>query len=388
MEKNMYNYAVLGAGRQGQAIAYDLANNGNANNVTIIDKDFNIANNAKVRLNKIQNEIKINSFKLDVTNIVELKENLKNYDTVISAVPYFFNESITEIAIKNNFNLIDLGGNTEIVKKQLSQNDSAIKSNIAITPDCGMGPGMNITLSLLVMEQFDNPQTVKIYDGGLPQNPKPPWNYNLFFNINGLTNEYDGCATFLRNSKLTSVECFEDLEILEFDNYGNLEASVTSGGLSTMPWTFKNTLQTLENKTLRYKGHWQEMIAYRQLGLFDLDEKIFNGHKIIPREFYHHLLETKLAEENVKDICLMRILGSGLNNGKLKNYQLDAVELFDEKTGFTAMEKWTGWHASIIAIHITKNKIVGAIPVEKIMSGSEFLLEAKKRNFNIKLKEI
>ena len=78
-----------------------------------------------------------------------------------------------------------------------------------------MGPGMNITLSLLVMEQFDLPKTIKIYDGGLPQNPEEPWNYNLFFNIKGLTNEYDGSAYFIRDGKVIEVPYFEDIEAIE-----------------------------------------------------------------------------------------------------------------------------------------------------------------------------
>ena len=384
----MYNYAVLGAGRQGQAIAYDLAINGDAKNISLIDLDEKIATDSANRLNKLLNSSIVKPVQLDVTNKLELKNKLTNINTVISAVPYFLNETITEVAIENKFNLIDLGGNTDIVRNQLSKNEEALSSKITITPDCGMGPGMNITLSLLVMEQFDDPKSIRIYDGGLPQFPEKPWKYSLFFNINGLTNEYDGNATFLRDSNLTEVECFEDIEILNFDHLGELEAAVTSGGLSTMPWTFKNTLQTLENKTLRYEGHWQDMIAYRRLGLFDLNEIEFNNKKIIPREFYHHLLESKLNEENVKDVCIMRILGSGIKNGVNKNIQLDAVELYDDNTEFTAMEKWTGWHASIIAIHVTKSNLKGAIPVEKIMKGSEFLLEAKKRNFNITFKDV
>ena len=122
---------------------------------------------------------------------------------------------------------------------------------------------------------------------------------NLFFNTNGLTNEYAGCASFIRNGKIEEVHCFKDIELLDFDKYGKLEAAVTSGGLSTMPWTFENNLEILENKTLRYPGHWQDMIAYRNLGLFDLTEIGYNNQKIIPREFYHHLLEPKLKKENV-----------------------------------------------------------------------------------------
>ena len=65
-------------------------------------------------------------------------------------------------------------------------------------------------------------------------------------------------------------------EIIDFGgSIGKLEASVTSGGLSTMPWTFEGKVKVLENKTLRYIGHWEWMKAYRQLGLFNEDEISF-----------------------------------------------------------------------------------------------------------------
>ena len=48
------------------------------------------------------------------------------------------------------------------------------EKNITIVPDCGMGPGMNISMALLAMEHMDSPEEVRIWDGGLPQNPKPP----------------------------------------------------------------------------------------------------------------------------------------------------------------------------------------------------------------------
>ena len=74
-------------------------------------------------------------------------------------------------------------------------------------------------------------------------------------------------------------------------NIGKLEAAVTSGGLSTMPWTYENKLKVLENKTLRYLGHWEWMKAYRQLGLFNEKEILYNKQKISPRDFYHFLLQ-------------------------------------------------------------------------------------------------
>jgi len=50
------------------------------------------------------------------------------------------------------------------------------------------------------------------------------------------------------------------------------------------------------------------------------------------------------------------------------------------------MEQGTGWHASILTIAIARGRIThGVIPLEKAMSGNDFVGEAAKRGFNIKL---
>ena len=281
--------------------------------------------------------------------------------------------------------MVDLGGHTGIVKAQLNRTSEAESKGIIIVPDCGMGPGMNITMALLSMEQLDVPEHVKIWDGGLPLNPVEPWNYASFFNINGLTNEYDGDAFFIQDGKVTQVPCFEGNEVLSFGReIGDLEAAVTSGGLSTMPWTFEGKLKTLENKTLRYFGHWAQMIAFRQLGLFDLTPMEFNEKKIIPREFYHQLLEPKLNENPKEDVCIMRTEAVGEKNGIPTKAVVETLEYFDEKTGFYAMEKWTGWHASMMAIRIASKELnPGAISVENAMTGAYFLREGNKRVYKI-----
>ena len=53
------------------------------------------------------------------------------------------------------------------------------------------------------------------------------------------------------------------------------------------------------------------------------------------------------------------------------------------------MEKWTGWHASIVMqkmIDGTINK--GAYPIEKALTGKVFYNEAIKRGYNIRIKEV
>ena len=79
--------------------------------------------------------------------------------------------------------------------------------------------------------------------------------------FNPFTNEYHDNAYFLRDGKITEVPCFEELEELDFPpQLGRLEAAVTSGGLSTAPWTFEGKIERLENKTLRYPGHWAQFV--------------------------------------------------------------------------------------------------------------------------------
>ena len=382
-----YNYCILGTGRQGTAAAYDLIKHADIKKLSLIDSN---EQNIKLCLSKLKpfiGSIKINTDVIDITNKEILVKKLNNIDIFLSSVPYEFNLMLTEVALLSKTSMVDLGGHTENVIKQLKYDIDAKNRNITIVPDCGMGPGMNVSMALLGMEQLDSVDDVLIWDGGLPKKPIKPWNYSLFFNIKGLTNEYDECAFFLDKGKINKVPCFEGIEILDFDNdIGELEAAVTSGGLSTMPWTYEGKINKLENKTLRYKGHWEWMKAYRQLGLFSEKEIRFKNYKISPREFYHNLLEPQLDTKDFNDICVMRVVVTGLLKNKKTKVVIDSFEEYDSITGLMAMEKWTGWHASIVMQHIANGNISsGAYPIEKAISGKDFHQAALKRNYNIKI---
>ena len=378
-------YCIIGTGRQGTAAAYDLLVHADVETLTLLDCDQNSIDECLKKINPVSKSVKIQQFIIDFNKTDQLKQLLDSVDIFLSSVPYKYNLMLTELAIETACSMVDLGGHTGNVIKQLNYDDEAKKKGITIVPDCGMGPGMNVSMGLLAIEQFDEAHEVRIWDGGLPQNPVKPWNYSLFFNIAGLTNEYDSHAFFIRNGKILEVNCFEDYEVIDFGgDIGQLEASVTSGGLSTMPWTFQNKLKVLENKTLRYLGHWEWMKAYRELGLFNEDEITFNGHKIVPRDFYHHLLKPHLDTKDYNDICIMRVKAIGILDGKKIEVLIDALETFDDKTNLMAMEKWTGWHASIVMQHIMNGNLKsGTFPIEKALTGKEFYSQAMKRNYKI-----
>ena len=382
----MSKVCILGVGRQGSAAAYDILLYAKPKEILLLDVNKDSINNCLDKIKKvISDKTTVRSKIIDLEDQKLLLELLKPMDIMLSSVPYKYNPTLTLISLKSCTSMVDLGGHTNNVIEQLSYSNKAKDKDIVIVPDCGMGPGMNISMALLAMEKLDIPQDVFIWDGGLPKNPKPPWNYSLFFNIAGLTNEYDGNATFLKNGKIHEVPCFEGFEIINFDNVGELEAVVTSGGLSTMPWTYRGKLNTLENKTLRYKGHWNEMKSFRQLGLFNENKIDFRGAQFSARDFYHYLLEPQLGSDDRNDICLMRTEAYGILNDKKQGVRCEVIEKYDDDTGFMAMEKWTGWHASIVMQKIIDGSInSGAHPIEKALSGSMFYKEATKRGYNIR----
>ncbi|MBE0690528.1 MAG: saccharopine dehydrogenase NADP-binding domain-containing protein [Anaerolineae bacterium] len=384
-----YRYAVVGAGRQGVAAAYDMAKWGSAASILLADANGEVARNAAKRINRLIGREVASGAQVDVRDYDALVELLKPIDVCLCAVPFVFVLDCTRAAIEARASMVDLGGHTQIVLKQLAMTDEARAASITVVPDCGMGPGMNNTLGVYAIEQLHTrgaiPREVRLWDGGLPQNPPEPWGYQCSFHINGLTNEYDGQAIFLRGGVVTQVDALTEPETIEFDGIGSFEAFVTSGGTSTVPYTYEGILQVYENKTLRYPGHYRQFKAFKDLGLFREEPlEVAPGLTVSPREVYHALLGQRIETERVIDICVMRAKGVGEKDGKDLSLVIDLLDRYDEDTGFTAMERLTGWHAAIMAQFIARRATPpGVWPLEKAISATRFLQEVRRHGFHI-----
>jgi lysine 6-dehydrogenase len=381
----MPHYLLLGSGRQGVAAAYDIGRFGEAARLVVADIDPGVATGAAARLNALLGREVARPITLDLADTDAVRAALRGMTACISSVHYSWNVGLTRLAIEAGVHMTDLGGNTAVVREQLALHAEAERAGVTIVPDCGMGPGLNISLAVHVMDLLDHAREVRIWDGGLPQHPDAPWNYALTFNIAGLTNEYDGCATFLRDGRLADVPCFDDVEPIEFEGLGRLEAFVTSGGLSTAPWTFEGRLQRLENKTVRYPGHADTFKAFAQLGLLGTDPLRVGDQHVSPREVLHALLAPQIERAEVRDVCVMRVRCDGETKGEPASATVELIDRYDEATGFTAMQRLTGWHASIMLLAAVDGRTPrGVIPVERALPGREVVEEAQRRGFDIR----
>jgi lysine 6-dehydrogenase len=380
-----FTYLVLGAGRQGAAAAYDMARWGEASRVVLADRDLEIARQAAERVNSLTGASTVEAQQVDVTDPRSLRQALSGVDACLSAVPYIFNLDITQAALGAGVNVCDLGGNTDLARRQHGLAEAARAAGISVIPNCGQVPGMGTSLSVYAMQLLDEVQDVFMWDGGIPQNPRPPFNYLLTFHIAGLTNEYAEPAIFIRDGKVTEVEPMTELEEVEFPApIGKLEAFVTGGGTDTMPWTFEGKLRTLQNLTLRHPGHFAQLRAFYDLGLWDLDPLQVNGNEVVPREVFHTLFEPLVTFPGDKDLVIVRVKSCGKKEGRPARAWVEMIDYYDPNTGFTAMERGTGWSAAIVAEMMARGQTPrGAGGVELMVPAQPYVEQLRRRGISV-----
>jgi lysine 6-dehydrogenase len=382
-----YRYGILGAGRQGTAVAYDLIVRGEAGSVLMGDIDLAAARRAADRVNELSVSDAVAATHLDATDGSSLVEFLRPLDAFVSSASYRFNYEVAEAALEAGTHMCDLGGNTAIVWRQLSLDGLARERGVCIVPDCGEAPGLASNLMAYGLGQLDEAEELVLYDGGLPADPVPPWNYSLTFNVDGLTNEYDGTTTWRVDGELVEVQCLDPAhdESIDFGPpLGVLEAFAAATG-STTAHTLGERVRTLKAKVVRYPGHAAQFRAFRDLGLFSQDPVQVSGDLVVPREAFHALLEPRIrARPGERDVVVAKVVARGRRRGRPSQVTVDLRVYPDNDLGFTAMEQATGWHAAIVCHLMASGGISpGATPVELAVEPSVMVEALRARGFQL-----
>ena len=230
---------VIGSGMMGSAAAYDMARQDEVASVTLADNDLKRAKKAAARVNRLAGGKKVRAAGLDAAKEKDAARLMKGHDGTLSAVPYFLNLGLAKAAIGAGCHFADLGGNNTVVRQELGLARQAEKKGVALAPDCGLSPGMaSILGGELVRRLGGRADALKIYVGGLPEKPVPPFGYQLVFSVEGLINEYVEPARILRKGKLTTIDSLTEPEEFLMDGFAPLVAFQTSGGTSTLPESF------------------------------------------------------------------------------------------------------------------------------------------------------
>ncbi|HXF99495.1 MAG TPA: saccharopine dehydrogenase C-terminal domain-containing protein [Bacteroidota bacterium] len=373
-------YVVLGAGMMGGAAAYDLATR-NPNDEIIL-ADINIQQ-AKTTASAIGPNVK--PVRVDVNNTRDVVKLIEGSGAVISAVSYSVNYHMTRAAIEAGVHMCDLGGNNDIVEKQLTLDQAAKERGVTIVPNCGLAPGLINILAMEGSKEFDQLDSIHLRVGGLPQNPRPPLYYQIVFSVEGLINEYVEKAMVIQDGELKLIDPMSGLEDIEFPPpFGILEAFNTSGGLSTLTKVFAGKVRNLDYKTIRYKGHCEKFKTLLDLGFATNEPMMVGGSVKTNREFFADLLRKKL-DYGDKDVVLARATITGRTKTAEKTLVYEFIDYYDDATKMTAMMRTTAFPTSIVAQMLAHGVITerGVMAPELCVPGKLMIDELAKRNLKI-----
>ncbi|HVH68008.1 MAG TPA: saccharopine dehydrogenase C-terminal domain-containing protein [Gemmatimonadales bacterium] len=371
---------VLGAGLQGSACAYDLLQQPGVDGVTIADLE---PERVPAFLGRHVGK-RLTLLRLDARDGAALRAAMAGHAAVQNAAPYYLNLEVTRAAVDAGVHCADLGGNTEIVFKQQSLDADAKRRGVSVIPDCGLAPGMVNILAAEGIRRVDDADAVKIYVGGLPQNPEPPLNYQIVYSLEGALDYYTTPSWVLRDGKPARVDPLSELEHVTFPPpVGELEAFHTGGGISTLPWAYQGRVRTMEYKTLRYPGHVALMRPIRDLGLLDLTPVRVKGKDVVPRDVFIATVSPKLTKPEGRDLVALRVEVRG-KNGKRVAWQL--LDYADEAHGITAMMRTTGYSLAITGLMQVEGRITvtGVHTPDQAVPFEVYLAELAKRGVEIR----
>lgn len=187
----------------------------------------------------------------DVSDSTFLANTLKDFDAVVSALPYFLNLQVAQTAYQLGIHYFDL---TEDVETTQAIRKMAETSKAVMAPQCGLAPGFIGIVGADLANRFTRLRDIELRVGALPRYPNGLLAYSFTWSPAGVINEYINDAEVIHNGVRKMVPSLDGIEYINIEGQ-EFEAFFTSGGLGTMCETYEGKLDTLNYKTIRYPGH-------------------------------------------------------------------------------------------------------------------------------------
>ncbi len=329
----MAKIAVIGCGMVGSAMALDLAKN---HQVKIAD--LNEENLSKIVLKNPS----VKTVRLDVTDRKALESYIQFADIVLCAVPGFLGFKTLKTIIEAGKNVVDISFFPE---NALELDYLAKEKNITAIVDCGVAPGIDN----LILGYYDTKFKIQSFEclvGGLPKEKKWPFYYKAPFSPIDVIEEYTRPARYVENGQIVVKPAMSDAEYIYFDKIGTLE-SFNTDGLRSIIYTMSH-IPDMKEKTLRYPGHIQQILALKESGFLSTEPMKINNTSVRPVDFTCKILfdEWKL-KENDEEFTVMRVTLKGENaDNKPVEVVYDLYDEYCKETQTSSMSRTTGYTAT------------------------------------------
>ena len=334
----------------GRAIALDLAKE---HTVTAFDLDAHHLEALKSRDPSVQ------TVGADLSHFAEYSNWFSAFDIIVTAVPGFMGYKTLEAVISAGKDVVDISFFPE---DALQLDQLARKNNVTAITDCGVAPGV----SNLILGRYNEEMTIssfECYVGGLPKKRVPPFQYKAPFSPVDVIQEYIRPARMVEAGVIVTKPALSERELMQFGEAGELEAFNTDG-LRSLLFTMTH-IPDMKEKTLRYPGHIDLIIALQQGGFFDTHPLRVGKTDITPLDFTSSLLvnQWKLEPEE-EEFTVMKVIV----RGKEKTIVYDLYDEYDPGTKTSSMARTTGYTCTA-AVNLLAQKLFeekGVFPPELV----------------------
>ena len=375
-----------GCGIQGRAALYELSRNPMIEQVMSADiqpdliHSFDFLDTAKIQ------SIRLNAG--DSNALTSIMED--SFDVVLDFLPPQYIRTVAQAAIARGVHLV----NTNYAHDLLDLDPAAKGKNIAILPECGLDPGIDLILYHHSLQYFDEVSRLDSYCGGIPEKSAcdNPLNYKISWNMQAVLKSQVREAKLIADREVVRIPSEDQHEnrfvhTIEWPGLGTLEAIPNGDAVH-----YANLLYIREHLTDsgRYSLRWPGWCSFwhpmKKLGF--LGDRPIRGlsREVSPLEMVAKLLEPQLQyKKDEKDLCVMLNEVEGLRKGQR---QLMTCSLFiqrDLETGLMAMSMGVAYPACIAAEMIVNGEITarGVLSPAKDIPSDLFLARLRERGIQV-----
>lgn len=340
----MSNIVVLGAGMVGKAIAIDLSAR---HHVTSADIDQD-------SLKYLSDHYPIKTQGVNLMEEERVTRLVKDCDLVVSAVPGFMGFDTLRTVIEAGKNIVDISFMPEDF---MELNALAAQKGVTAITDCGVAPGVP-NLIVGYHNEFMEIENFEYVVGGLPRIKIYPFYYKAPFSPIDVIEEYTRPARYVEKGQLLTKPAMSEPELMLFEKVGTLEAFYTDG-LRSLLVNLKH-VPNMREKTLRYPGHIQLILALKTAGFFEKTPITINNTAIRPIDFTSKVLidDWKLGSEE-PEFTVMRIEISGRLEGRNRKIVYNLYDEYDPSSKLSSMARTTGFTATACAELVLQNRFTG-----------------------------
>lgn len=298
---------------------------------------------------------KIETVRIDASDPAALEALMKQgIDAVIDMLPAEFSRTVALAAIGAGVPAV----NTNYGYPILDLNEAALARGVALMPECGLDPGIDLVIYRYGADWFDRLDVLNSYCGGMPE-PKAcsnPLKYKISWNWDMVLKTQKRESVLIRDKKRICISAEHQhandfIHEIEFPALGRLEAFPNGNAAHFVDLLqLGDTIVESGRYTLRWPGWCAFWRAAKQLGLLADEPVSETWPGLTPHRFLVEWLEPRLqyaADE--KDLAVMHNVMIGEREGKRQKLLSDVLIERDLNSGIMGMALGVSTPACIAA---------------------------------------